>query len=201
MECPIPPEAGRGEPPQPQSQRVLQYDFRALLTSLPILVVSTSITSFSFTASKLALVVKKKASWDGGVPTLCDGLVAMLPYGQLDTDTAFIFQAISNAMAVRVYGNDNEGVCHTTNFSLGLPKKAMRSIYTSLIAISAFDLIGVVLIHGICWYALFTEGCKVRTFWCCLAWSFIVLALDGLAVYESNRSGSDSIVALSVINL
>ncbi|KIX08583.1 uncharacterized protein Z518_03239 [Rhinocladiella mackenziei CBS 650.93] len=110
MEFPIPPEVRTAAPREPQPQRELRRNFRSLLNPLLILVILTLITSFTCTVARLALVVKLNAYWNEGVPTLCYGVVAVLPYGTLDTETAFMFEAISNAIAVQTYDNNSMGL-------------------------------------------------------------------------------------------
>jgi len=201
MEFPIQPDVRAAAPREPQPQRELQRNLGAPLHRLLILVMLTLITSFACTVARLTLVVKLNAYWREGVPTLCYGAIAALPYGTLDTATAFLFEAISNAIAVQTYDNYPMLLCHTPNYSLGLSTGVMYSIYASLSAISAFDLFGTTVIQGLCWWRLYAGRCKVYMFRWSLGWSLIVLGLDAVAVYEGSRIGRSTILALSAVIL
>ena len=203
MESPIAPEARTTAPRGLESERELQRQFNASLHPLLILVVLTLITSVACTVARLALVVDLNTHWHEGVPTLCQGAIAAVPYGSLDITTAFTFEAISNAIAVQTYHDNRMDTCHTPDYSLRFPNSKTHSVYVSLSAISAFDLFGTVVIHGLCWWRLFARCCRLDMFSCCLCWGLIVQGLDGLAVYEAHEGnrirGSGMLVVSAVI--
>lgn len=202
MEFPIPPE----EPRRPQAQREdkeeeeLEEEPTAPLNPLFILVIWTLIVSFACTVARLVFLVMEKRYWHTGVPTLCYGAIAAIPYSTLDTETAFTFEAISNAIAMETY-TDATTECLSKNYFVSLSDGAKHSIYAYLSAISAFDLFGIFVIQWFCWYALYAKRCKPDVFRCLLAWNLIILSLDSVAIYEASRTERATILALSVVIL
>jgi hypothetical protein len=202
MEFPIPPE----EPRRPQAQREdeeeeeLEEEPAAPLNPLFVLVIWTLIISFACTVARLVFLVMEKRYWHTGVPTLCYGAIAAIPYSTLDTETAFTFEAISNAIAMQTY-TDVTAECLTKNYFISLSDGAKHSIYAYLSAISAFDLFGIFVIQWLCWYALYAKHCKPDVFRCLLAWNLIILSLDAVAIYETSRTESATILALSAVIL
>ncbi|OQV05369.1 hypothetical protein CLAIMM_10125 [Cladophialophora immunda] len=133
MEHPVRPDERRARPrepelePEPEPEPVPEADPRELFAVFfhPLLgsVALTLILSFACTVARLLLVTQLHKFWARGLPTLCSGAIVSIPYGSLDVETAFTFEAISNALATQIYGNDN--MCRTTNYSLGLSKGLM----------------------------------------------------------------------------
>ena len=202
MEYPIPPAARTEAPPRPQQPLMERpRDFSALSHRLPILVILTLTMNFSCTVARLAIVGKLNRYWNMGVPALCNGAVTALPYGTLDADTAFLFEAVSNAVAVQTYGNNALNGCHSRDYSLGLSNQVMYSTFASLSGIGALDLIGTIVVQGFCWSKLFASRCKVYIFQGALGCGLILLALDVAAIYQASRTGRSQVVGLSVVTL
>jgi hypothetical protein len=203
MEFPIPPE----EPRRPQAQREdeeeeeeLEEEPAAPLNPLFVLVIWTLIISFACTVARLVFLVMEKRYWHTGVPTLCYGAIAAIPYSTLDTETAFTFEAISNAIAMQTY-TDVTAECLTKNYFISLSDGAKHSIYAYLSAISAFDLFGIFVIQWWFWHGLYAKDCTRDEFRYLRAWNLIILSLDAVAIYEASRTKRATILALSAVIL
>jgi hypothetical protein len=203
MEFPIPPE----EPRRPQAQREdeeeeeeLEEEPAAPLNPLFVLVIWTLIISFACTVARLVFLVMEKRYWHTGVPTLCYGAIAAIPYSTLDTETAFTFEAISNAIAMQTY-TDVTAECLTKNYFISLSDGAKHSIYAYLSAISALDLFGIFVIQWWFWHGLYAKDCTRDEFRYLRAWNLIILSLDAVAIYEASRTKRATILALSAVIL
>ena len=203
MEFPIQPEDFR----RPQAQREEfeeeenpEEEPAAPLNPLFILVIWTLIVSLACTVARLVFLVLEKRYWHTGVPTLCYGAIAAIPYGTLDTEIAFTFEAISNAIAMQTY-TDASTECLTKNYFISLSDGAEHSIYAYLSAISALDLFGIFVIQLLCWYKLYAKVCTLEGFHWFLAWNLIILSLDAVAIYEASRTERATILALSAVIL
>ncbi|KAK5316456.1 hypothetical protein LTR93_009257 [Exophiala xenobiotica] len=205
MEHPVRPDERRARPREPELEpepgpepeadprKLSAVFFHPLLGSVALIL----ILSFTCTVARLVLVIQLHKFWARGLPTLCSGAITSIPYGSLDVETAFTFEAISNALATQI--DDNDNMCHTPNYSLGLSKGLMASINACLIAVGVFDMIGTDLVLGRLWWSLFLDGRKLRSFRCALAWVVVALGLDATAIYYSSRTERPAILGLSVV--
>ena len=201
MEFPIQPEDFR----RPRAQREDEEENHEEEPATPLNplfkhVIATLIISFGCTVARLVFLVLEKRYWDTGVPTLCYGAIAAIPYSTLDTETAFTFEAISNAIAMQTYTVATTE-CLTKNYFISLSDGAKHSIYAYLSAISALDLFGIFVIQSLCWCALYVEYCTRDVFRYFRAWNLIILSLDAVAIYEASRTERATILALSVVIL
>jgi hypothetical protein len=187
--------------PEPEPKAETETDPRALFAVFfhPLLgsVALILILSFACTVARLVLVAQLHEFWARGLPTLCSGAIASIPYGSLDVETAFTFEAISNALATQIY--DNDDMCRTTNYSLGLSEGLMASTHAYLIATGVLDMVGTDLVLGFLWWSLFLDGRKLHSFRCALAWLVVALGLDATAIYYSSRVRRPAILGLSVV--
>ena len=202
MEFPIQPEDLR----RPQAQREDEEEENheeepaAPLNPLFKRVIATLIVSFGCTVARLVFLVLEKRYWDTGVPTLCYGAIAAIPYSTLDTETAFTFEAISNAIAMQTYTVATTE-CLTKNYFISLSDGAKHSIYAYLSAISALDLFGIFVIQWWFWHGLYAKDCTRDEFRYLRAWNLIILSLDAVAIYEASRTKRATILALSAVIL
>ena len=202
MEFPIQPEEFRRPQAQHEDEEEenLEEEPAGPLNPLFILVIWTLIVSFACTIARLVFLILEKRYWHTGIPTLCYGAIAAVPYSTLDTETAFTFEAISNAIAMQTY-TDATTECFTKNYFISLSEGAKHSIFAYLSAISALDLFGIFVIQSLCWHALYAKYCKPDVFRCLLAWNLIILSLDAVAIYEASRTKTATIFALSAVIL
>jgi hypothetical protein len=201
MEFPIQPgerrQARHAVEPQPEEDDKNILD----ILSHPVLVVVlvTLNVIFACSIARLALVGQLNTFWEKGVPTLCSGVIATLPYESLGTSTAFIFESISNALAIQSYNVSSEDVCHTTDYSLDLSNHMMHSAYAYLTAVGILNILLAIPIQGYKWWTLFAKGSKLYSFRWSLVPSFIIVSLDTGAIYEAKVTKSSRILGLSIV--
>ena len=201
MEFPNPPETLHRRQAQRYTEEEEPEEEPAdPLSPLFVLVMWTLIVSFACTVVRIVFLVMEKKYWHTGLPTLCSGAIAGIPYSKLDTETAFTFEAISNAIAMQIHTVATTD-CFTKNFFISLSDGAKHQIYVYLSVVSAFDLLGIVVIQWLCWYALYAKSCSPRVFHRLFAWNLVILSVDAVAIYEARRTERAAVLAPSVVIL